>query len=106
MHYLLIDSNYLFNEGLSRNMDCKPWMDPTPKRNLIFESQIPPTHGRGGGWGGGCPSPSIQKPIPSPRAENQGPSKNVWPKKGKSAFLEKISLFCDSCTERQDPYFV
>ncbi len=22
--------------------DCKPWMDPTLKRNLIFESQIPP----------------------------------------------------------------
>ena len=21
------------------NKDCKPWMDPTPKRNMIFESQ-------------------------------------------------------------------
>ncbi len=25
------------------------------------------------GEGGGCPTPSVQKPIPSPRTENQGP---------------------------------
>ncbi len=41
--------------------------------------------GRGGR--GGCPSPSIQKLIPSPRAKNQGPSKKMGWEKGKFIFL-------------------
>ena len=44
------------------------------------------THGRRGGMGG-CPSPSIQKPIPSPRAKNQGPSKKLCREKEKLIFL-------------------
>ncbi len=51
------------------------------------------TRGRGGGSGGECPSPSVPKTIPSPRAENQGPSKKICPKKGKSAiFWKNLSL--------------
>ena len=33
---------------------------------------------------GGCPSPSAQKPIPSPKAKNQGPSKKIGRKKGEN----------------------
>ena len=50
--------------------------------------------GEGGGDGGGCPSPSVQKPIPFPRAKNQGPSKKILLKTGeKCNFLRKKSLF-------------
>ena len=45
-----------------------------------------------GGNGGGCPSPSVQKPIISPRAKNQGPSKKLGPQKGENYFLKNYYL--------------
>ncbi len=65
------------------------------------------TWARGGGWGGECPSPSVQKPIPSPRAKNQGPSKNnSGRKKGKvQFFLKKLSLLW-FLHRKLDPYLV
>ncbi len=62
--------------------------------------------GKGDGMGGGCPSPSIQKPIPSPRAEIQGPLKIFGQKRGKGIFLKKYISFFDFCTERLDPYLI
>ncbi len=50
------------------------------------------THGR---WGGGCPSPSVQKPNPSPRAKTQGPSKKLSQKQGKIEIFE--NSFFDFC---------
>ncbi len=35
----------------------------------------------------GGPSPSVQKPIPSPRAENQEPQKSSLPKKEEIVFF-------------------
>ncbi len=53
-----------------------------------------PHMGEGGGMGRGCPSPSVQKPIPSRRAENQGPSKKFLAKKrGGSNFYKKSLSF-------------
>ncbi len=44
--------------------------------------------------GGGIPLPWRPKPIPSPGAENQGPSKNVWPKEmGSATSFIKIFTF-------------
>ncbi len=48
-----------------------PWPLTGESWNKTFDIQF--THGwQGGGWGG-CPSPNVQKPIPSPIAKNQGP---------------------------------
>ncbi len=41
---------------------------------------------------GGCSSPSVQKPIPSPRAKNQGPSKKLGQERQKIEIFENIIL--------------
>ncbi len=56
--------------------------------------------GDGGGMGGGWPTPSIQKPIPSPRAK-KGPSKKSGQDRGDiEIFLKSFSLiFCGFLSE-------
>ncbi len=44
-----------------------------------------------GNGGGGCPSPSIQKRSPSPRAKNQGPLK-IGPEKVRKMTLSSNSI--------------
>ena len=47
-----------------------------------------------GGMAGGMPLPSVQKPIPSSKAENQGPSKKFLAEKGeKFNFFKKYLSF-------------
>ncbi len=57
-----------------------------------------------GGDGGGCPSPSVQKPIPSPKAKNQGPSKKLGHERENLEIFENIFLiFCGFLSEEMAP---
>ena len=79
------------------------WMDvtdnydaqdsPKAENDSVRQNAFSPHMGEGEDGFGECPSPSVQKPIPSPRAKNQRPSKkNSAQKGGKVHFFEKISL--------------
>ncbi len=64
-----------------------------PASNICY--RLPSTHGRWGEMGGGCPFPSVQKPIPSPRAKNQGPLKKLGQERGNIEIYE--NLFFNFC---------